>query len=80
MVSYHHQQDNMDSKLLASVIKDLRDREKRGKDKYNTTMDREDLNLRAWLSHQYEELLDAALYLKKAIREIDESFKLIDNQ
>lgn len=69
-----------DSELLSSVIKDLRYREAKGKDKYNTTMDRQDLTLVDWLNHQYEELLDAALYCKKAIIEIKESYKILNSK
>jgi hypothetical protein len=74
MVFYHHQQDNMivqDSELLVSVINDLRSREERGKNKYKVTMDRNDLDLRSWLQHALEECYDQALYLKKAIKELD---------
>lgn len=59
----------MNSKLLQSVIDDLESREKRGKEKYNTSMDRKDLTHKQWLQHAYEEALDMALYLKKAITE-----------
>jgi len=55
------------SKILQSVIDDLTSREQRGKAKYGTTMDRKDLNHKQWLQHAYEEALDMALYLKKAI-------------
>jgi len=73
----------MTSKLLQNVIKDLKSREERGINKYNTTMDRSDLTLRDWLFHQYEELLDAALYAKAAINSIDEAsdfFKDFQNE
>jgi hypothetical protein len=59
----------MNSHLLQSVIKDLESREQRGIAKYNTTMDRSDLTHIEWLQHAYEEALDMALYLKKAINE-----------
>lgn len=62
---------NMISKTLSAVIKDMKDREELGKTKYKCTLDREDLTLRDWLQHAYEESLDKSLYLKRAIREID---------
>jgi hypothetical protein len=34
------------------------------------------LELRAWLQHQYEELLDAAIYCRRAIEELDKSTEL----
>lgn len=73
-----HKRNKNDSELLDSVIKDLRDREQRGKLKYNTTMDRDDLTLLEWEQHKYEELLDAALYTKKIITEIKKSYKLLN--
>lgn len=39
--------------------------------KYGTTVADNPLSLRAWLQHQLEELLDAAVYVKRAIEEID---------
>lgn len=59
------------SKVLSSVIDDLKSREERGLEKYGTTVDRTDLNLRDWLQHAYEEALDEAMYLKKAISILD---------
>jgi hypothetical protein len=56
---------------LDSVIRDMIDREKLGLEKYGTTVDREDLTLRDWLQHAYEESLDKSLYLKAAIRTLD---------
>jgi hypothetical protein len=55
------------SKLLQSVVDDLDARERVGKAKYGTTMDRDDLTHDEWLRHAYEEALDHALYLKKAM-------------
>ena len=77
----------MTSKLLQNVIKDLKSREERGINKYNTTMDRSDLTLRDWLVHQYEELLDAASnryritvqVANKAKRQRYEDLNLIDD-
>jgi hypothetical protein len=39
--------------------------------KYGTTVADNPLPLRAWLQHAYEETLDEAIYLKRAIEEID---------
>lgn len=62
--------EHKNSNLLDQVISDLVQREKRGKSKYNTTMDRTDLTHEEWLQHAYEEALDMALYLKKAKQQI----------
>jgi len=53
------------------VIKDILERQKLGVSKYQTTLANNPLDLRAWLVHQYQELLDAALYCKRAIQEMD---------
>lgn len=53
------------------VVKDMQDRAEFGLEKYGTTLDRKDLNLRDWLQHAYEEHLDACKYIKRAIMEID---------
>jgi hypothetical protein len=55
------------SNLLQSVVDDMDARERVGKAKYGTTMDRGDLTHEEWLRHAYEEALDHALYLKKAM-------------
>jgi hypothetical protein len=55
----------MDSKVLAEVINDMRQREAKGLETYGTTMDRKDLTTGQWITHLREELMDAILYLKK---------------
>lgn len=54
-------------KIISSVIGDILSREKKGMETYGTTMDRDDLTEIDWLVHTYEEMLDAAIYLKKLI-------------
>ena len=53
------------------VIKDILERQKLGVSKYGTTLANNPIDLRSWLVHQYQELLDAALYCKRAIQEMD---------
>tara|TARA_R110000868_G_scaffold126965_1_gene334367 strand:+ start:463 stop:663 length:201 start_codon:yes stop_codon:yes gene_type:complete len=57
--------------IVVSVISDLEARSEVGKKKYGVTLDRTDLDLKDFLQHQYEELLDAALYCKRAIKELE---------
>ncbi len=59
--------------VVKDVRKDLLDRSNVGIKKYNTTLDRKDIDLKGWLQHAYEEMLDGALYLKRAIKDIEES-------
>ena len=55
--------------IVEQVRQDLLDRSEVGIKKYNTTLDREDLNAGDWLVHAYQELLDGALYLKRLHKE-----------
>ena len=57
------------------VIQDIAERKKKGLSKYGTSVAQNPLVLREWLQHQYEELLDAAIYCKRAIQEIDNAAK-----
>lgn len=56
--------------ITEAVVRDLRTRASLGLNKYGVTLDRKDLDLKAWLIHAYEECLDQAKYLKKAIEEL----------
>lgn len=57
--------------VVESVRADLLNRSQVGITKYGVTLDRTDLTLRDWLQHAYEETLDQANYLKRAIIELD---------
>ena len=57
--------------IEAEVCADIARRQQMGINKYGTTVAENPLSLRCWLQHQYEELLDAAIYAKRAIAEID---------
>lgn len=58
--------------ITEAVRADLLRRSQVGIAKYGVTLARTDLDLRAWLQHAYEECLDQAQYLKRAIAEIDQ--------
>ena len=53
------------------VCDDIARRQEMGVKKYGTTVSENPLPLREWLQHQYEELLDAAIYCRQAINKID---------
>lgn len=57
--------------ITEAVRADLLRRSQVGIAKYGVTLARTDLDLRAWLEHAYQECLDQAQYLKRAIVEID---------
>ena len=55
----------------AEVCLDISRRAAMGLNKYGVTVAENPAGLREWLTHQYEELLDAAIYCKRAIAELD---------
>jgi hypothetical protein len=63
--------DRPSDPVVEAVRDDLLERSRVGIDKYGVTLARTDLKLRDWLQHAYEETLDQANYLKRAIMEID---------
>lgn len=57
--------------IEALVCADIARRQALGIAKYGTTVAENPLELRQWLQHQYEELLDAAVYTRRAMAELD---------
>jgi hypothetical protein len=55
----------------ARVCADIARRQQMGINKYGKTVAGNPLSLREWLQHAYEESLDQAIYLRRAIEEID---------
>ena len=55
----------MTDAITEAVVTQLRTRAEKGKLKYGTTMERDDLTLMQWLQHLQEELMDAAVYVEK---------------
>ena len=54
------------------VINDIRKRQILGIKKYGMTLADNPLSLKMWLQHALEETLDQALYLKRAIQELEQ--------
>lgn len=59
--------------LVEAVRADLLERSRVGLLKYGVGVDRTDLDARQWATHLYEELLDAANYIKRFILELDKN-------
>lgn len=55
----------------ADVCDDIARRQRLGVRKYGKTVRGNQLSLREWHQHHYEELLDAAIYTKRIIEEMD---------
>ena len=58
------------------VCQDILDRQKLGIAKYGTTVADNPLELREWLQHALEECLDQAVYLRRAMAEMDDQERL----
>lgn len=57
--------------IEAKVCEDIAQRQAQGIAKYGTTVAENPLELRQWMQHAYEEALDQAIYLRRAMAELD---------
>ena len=55
------------SKIEDEVCKKIMERAEIGKNKYGTTMERDDLSISEWLDHAQQEAMDLSVYLQKLI-------------
>ena len=53
------------------VCRDIAKRQELGLSKYGVSVTDNPLDLKEWLQHAYEETLDKAVYLKRAIEEME---------
>jgi hypothetical protein len=51
--------------IVRDVLKRFNARSLAGIEKYNTTLERNDLTSKEWLQHLQDELMDAVLYIEK---------------
>ena len=56
--------------IVTSVIKQFEQRAVKGKAKYGTDLDRNDLTTVEWIEHAQQELMDGILYLEKLKQEL----------
>lgn len=59
-------------KYVQKVKDKFEQRSQAGILKYNTTLEREDIDLVGWLTHLQEECMDAALYIERLKAELIE--------
>ncbi len=59
------------SGIELEICNDIAARQAKGLAKYGVTVENNPLDLKAWLQHAYEETLDQAIYLKRAMREME---------
>ena len=63
--------DNPKKDIYVQLVKSkFEERSQLGIKKYNTTLERKDLDLQAWLNHLQEELMDATLYIERLKNEV----------
>lgn len=55
------------------VCADILRRQQLGLNKYKTTVANNPLSVYQWLSHAYEETLDKAVYIRRAMQEMEKS-------
>ncbi len=61
--------------IVSAVIEKFKSRAVLGKQKYGTDLDRKDLQVKDWIQHAQEELMDGILYLEKLKQTIQPSVK-----
>jgi hypothetical protein len=55
----------IEDKIVLRVLSRFAERSQVGINKYNTTLERTDLNTLEWLTHAQEEAMDFVLYLER---------------
>lgn len=63
---------------VSEVTRQLIERDRRGRTKYGTSLDRTDLSISEWLQHMAEELLDGAGYALAAKRAVEQPWVVVD--
>ena len=65
ITAYYDRERDRQDRYVQSVKEKFEQRSQTGIRKYNTTLERDDLNFLDWLNHLQEELMDATLYIEK---------------
>ena len=65
ITAYYDRERDRQDKYVQSVKEKFEQRSQTGIKKYNTTLEREDLDFLDWLNHLQEELMDVTLYIEK---------------
>ena len=65
ITAYHDREKDRQDSYVQSIKEKFEQRSQTGIKKYNTTLEREDLDFLDWLNHLQEELMDATLYIEK---------------
>jgi len=65
-------------KNVTAVIEKLTQRADVGLTKYGVTTERTDIDLVGWLTHLQEELMDATVYIQRALHELSNTLPVDD--
>ncbi|MGF9729706.1 hypothetical protein [Bacillus licheniformis] len=68
----------MRNPIIKSVFEKIEKQQEKGLEKYGTEVKTDLYNLRGWLQHAQEEVIDLAVYLEAAIQKFDELEKKFD--
>lgn len=66
----------MKDSIVESVVNKFKQRSEVGIKKYNTTLDRSDLDFGQWVEHAIEESMDFTLYLYKIKQQWEQNKKI----
>jgi hypothetical protein len=64
------EQNQIKDKNVFNVVLQYAERAQKGFEKYGTTTERTDIDLKGWLQHLQEELMDATIYIERLKREL----------
>ena len=59
----------IEDSIVNNVVENFKERSRIGILKYNTTLDRTDIDFIGWANHLQQELMDATLYLERLKKE-----------
>jgi hypothetical protein len=69
-ITHDTEPQNFEDTIVLSVMTKFYERSKVGIEKYNTTLDRDDLSPLEWLNHAQDEAMDLCLYLERLKKKI----------
>lgn len=64
------EQNKIQDENVFNVVLQYAERAQKGFEKYGATTERTDIDLKGWLQHLQEELMDATIYIERLKREL----------
>jgi hypothetical protein len=69
-ITHDYDSDRIEDPIVLAVMTKFYERSKVGIEKYNTTLERDDLSALEWINHAQDEAMDLCLYLERLKRKI----------